>query len=49
MNIVGTHWEWVMPYLWMVSSAPSASKRGMMTAVPPRAIVVMTKRSGAAW
>ena len=47
-NMVGTHWLMVTPRVSSRSSARSASKRGMISAVPPDAVIESDQRSGAA-
>ena len=47
-NIVGTACRCVTPYCSMAASMPSASKRSIITTVPPMDWIVAQKRSGAA-
>lgn len=48
MNMVGTHWLWVMRCSSMSASARSASKRSITTTVPPDWCMAIENRSGAA-
>ena len=48
-NIVGTHWLCVTRYVSIAASDASASKRVVITSVPPRECTMPPNRSGAAW
>ncbi len=46
--MVGTHWLWVTRYVSIIASACSASKRSIITTVPPWASTFRENPSGAA-
>jgi hypothetical protein len=48
MNIVGTHWLWVIRNSSIACSARTGSNHGSTTTVPPRAWTNAPNRSGAA-
>ena len=48
-NMVGTHWLWVTRYRSRARSASRASKRSIITTVPPSDCIAVQKPIGAEW